>query len=183
MEGNERKLLRAAQGGDKEAFQQLILVYYPYVKKFLLKLSGSEQDAEDLTQETFLKLIRGIRQYEPSGRASFATYLMTIAKHCYLDFLRRNRLITVDFDALELPSGEFFEGEIERREDAEALQRAIEALPSEQALAVRLRHFEQQSLEEIAARMGVEPKTAKSRIHLGVVKLRKTLGGIKNGAQ
>jgi len=183
LEVNERKLLRAAQGGDKEAFQQLILAYYPYVKKFLLKLSGSEQDAEDLTQETFLKLIRGIRQYEPSGNALFATWLMTIAKHCYLDFLRRNRLITVDFNALELPSDEFFEGEIERREDADALWRAMETLPPEQALAVRLRHFEQQSLEEIAARMGIEAKTAKSRVHLGVVKLRKTLGGTKNGAQ
>ena len=179
---DERKLLRAAKDGDKEAFQQLILAYYPYVNSFLLKLCGNEQDAEDLTQETFLKCIRGIRQYEPNGKATFATWLMTIAKHCYLDFLRRSRHITVDFDALELPSGEFFEGGIERREDAEALLQAIEALPPEQALAVRLRHFEQQSLEEIAARMGVEPKTAKSRIHLGVVKLRKTLGGTKNGA-
>jgi len=180
---DERKLLRMAQGGDKEAFQQLILAYYPYVKKFLLKLSGNEQDADDLTQETFLKLIRSIRHYEPSGQATFATYLMTIAKHCYLDFLRRNRQITVDLDALEVSSGEFFEGEIERREDAETLRRAIEALPPEQALAVRLRHFERQSLEEIAAQMGVEAKTAKSRIHLGVVKLRKTLGGTKNGAE
>ena len=180
---DERKLLRMAQDGDKEAFQQLILAYYPYVSKFLLKLSGSEQDAQDLTQETFLKLIRSIRQYEPSGQAAFATYLMTIAKHCYLDFLRRNRHIAIDFDALELPSGEFFEGEIERREDAAALCRAIETLPPEQALAVRLRHFERQSLEEIAAQMGVESKTAKSRIHLGVVKLRKTLGGTKNGAE
>ena len=99
-------MLRAAQGGDKEAFQQLILAYYPYVKNFLLKLSGSEQDTEDLTQETFLKLIRSIRHYEPSGQAAFATWLMSIAKHCYLDDLRRSRKLTVDFNAPELPSGE-----------------------------------------------------------------------------
>ena len=178
---DERKLVRTAQRGDKEAFQQLILAYYPYVKKFLLKLSGNEQDAEDLTQETFLKLIRTIRQYNPTDQAAFATYLMTIAKHCYVDFLRRNRQITVDFNTLELPSGEFFEGEMERREDAEALLQAMETLPPEQALAVRLRHLERQSLEEIAARMGCEAKTVKSRIHLGVVKLRKTLGGTTNG--
>jgi len=180
---NERKLLRMARDGDKEAFQQLILAYYPYVTKFLRKLCGNGQDAEDLTQETFLKLIRSIRQYEPSGQAAFATYLITIAKHCYLDFLRRNQHITVDFDALVLPSGEFFEGEIERREDAETLRRAMEALPPEQALAVRLRHFERQSLEEIALQMGCEAKTVKSRIHIGVVKLRKALGGTTNGAK
>ena len=56
----EKALVAACQKGDKQAFNELILLFYPYVYKFLLKTCGEKNLAEDLTQETFLKMVRNI---------------------------------------------------------------------------------------------------------------------------
>ena len=69
----------------------LLIMHYTYVSKFLLKITANEIVCQDLTQETFLKLIRNIDKFDVYGKASFATYLMTIAKNCYVDYLRKKQ--------------------------------------------------------------------------------------------
>ncbi|MDP4121264.1 MAG: RNA polymerase sigma factor [Bacillota bacterium] len=174
---DEIKLITSAQSGDKTAFQTLITEYYPNVSKFLLKLTGNEQTAEDLTQETFIKLIRNIEKYDIYGTATFATWLITIAKNTHIDWLRKNKNIFVDIDSIEIPSDVSLEQDVIDKIDIEIAMQNMAALSKEQAEAIRLRHFEHLTLNEIAVMTGTQPKTVKSRIHNGIVKLRATLKG------
>ena len=84
---NELKILKQCQNGNKQAFNELITFYYPFVYKFLLKITNKNDVAEDMVQETFLKLIKNIDKFNIKGKAKFSTYLMTIARNCYLDYL------------------------------------------------------------------------------------------------
>ena len=80
---NEIKLIIKCQKGEKEAFNELITIYYPYVSKFLIKLTADEEIAQDLVQETFLKLVIHIDKFDVKGKAMFSTYLMKIALEEY----------------------------------------------------------------------------------------------------
>lgn len=171
---NEKALIRRCQRGDRQAFEELIRLYYDYVFGFLLKATANETLTEDLTQETFLKMIRSIEKFDPNGSAGFGTWLITIAKNGYIDHLRRNRVCLEELPALP-DEGPDMADEVERKLRYEALLQSLEALPPEQALAIRLKYVEDWTLAQIAQRFGVEPKTIKSRIHDGTVKLRKKL--------
>lgn len=174
---DERSLILSAQKGEKKAFQDLVVFYYPYVSKFLLKMTHDSSLSEDLTQDTFVKLIRGIDRFDVRGKASFSTWVVTIAKNCYLDHLRRNKRETVSLDGQEIPSRFSVQDAVLSRLQEAELEEALESLPPEQAAAIRLKYVEQQTLREIAVRFSCDPKTVKSRIHNGIVQLRKKLGG------
>jgi RNA polymerase sigma-70 factor (ECF subfamily) len=102
---NDIKLILACQNGEKQAFNDLITLYYPYVSKFLLKLTANETISEDLTQDTFIKLIRSIDKFDVYGKAAFGTYLITIARNCYFDYLRKNKNIVLNIDDYEIVAG------------------------------------------------------------------------------
>lgn len=173
---DELKLIKSAQNGEKQALNDLISTYYPYVLKFTLKLCSDQNISKDLTQETFLKLVRSIDKFDLKGRASFSTYVMTIAKNCYIDYLRRNRSISVeslDFVTAQMPGEEF------DRLEFEDVLNAVEALPKEQGEVIKLKYLEGMTLKEIANMHSMKEKTVKSRIHSGIVKLRKALKGDK----
>lgn len=70
---NEKALIKKCQRGDKQAFEELIRLYYDYVSGFLLKTTTDSTLSEDLTQETFLKMIRSIEKFDPGGSAAFGT--------------------------------------------------------------------------------------------------------------
>lgn len=172
---NEKALIKKCQRGDRQAFDELIRLYYDYVYGFLLKSSGDEPLTEDLTQETFLKMIKSIEKYDPGGSAGFGTWLITIARNCLIDYLRRNRVITDNIDLLSIEDSGSVADEVERKLQYEELLAELNSLPPEQRLAIRLKYVEDMTLAQIAQRFGVQPKTIKSRIHDGTVKLRKRL--------
>ena len=172
---NDKALIKQCQRGDRQAFDELIRLYYDYVFSFLLKNTADEILSEDLTQETFLKMIRSIEKYDPGGSASFGTWLITIAKNCYIDHLRRNRIHLEDMDSLPLEDERNVADEVERKLQYEQIMKAMETLPPEQALAIKLKYVEDMTLAQIAEQFGVQQKTIKSRIHDGTVKLRRKL--------
>lgn len=106
---------------------------------------------------------------------AFGTWLITIAKNCYIDHLRRNRIELEDIDSLPLEDERNVEDEVEQKLRYEQVMAAMEKLLPEQALAIKLKYVEDMTLAQIAERFGVPPKTIKSRIHDGTVKLRKAL--------
>ena len=172
---NEKALIKKCQRGDRQAFDELIRLYYDYVFGFLLKTTTDETLTEDLTQETFLKMIRSIETFDLSGSSGFGTWLITIAKNCYIDHLRRNRVYLEDITSLPLEDEHNVADEVERKLRYEQVLAAIDTLPPEQALAIRMKYVEDMTLAEIAERFGVQSKTIKSRIHDGTAKLRKKL--------
>lgn len=180
---NDIELILACQNGDKQAFSDLVALYYPYVSKFLLKLTANEAVSDDLIQDTFVKLIRSIDRFDVHGKGAFATYLMTIAKNCYIDYLRKNKNIMLDIDEQEIADTLTLENKVLNDLEASELLKAVDALPWDQAQAIKLKYLEQRTLQEIAEKFNTKPKTIKSRIHEGMVKLRKGLGkgGNENG--
>lgn len=172
---NDKAIIKRCQRGDRQAFDELIRLYYDYVFGFLLKNTADEILSEDLTQETFLKMIRSIEKYDPGGSASFGTWLITIAKNCYIDYLRRNRIRLEDIDSLPVEDERNVADEVERKLQYEQIMEAMETLPPEQALAIKLKYVEDMTLAQIAEQFGVQQKTIKSRIHDGTVKLRRKL--------
>ncbi len=178
---NDKALIKRCQHGDRQAFDELIRLYYDYVVGFLLKTTADEMLSEDLTQETFLKMIRSIDKYDSGGSASFGTWLITIARNCYIDHLRRNRIHLEDIDSLPLEDKRNVAGEVEQKLQYEQIVEAMATLPPEQALAIRLKYVEDMTLAQIAEQFGVQQKTIKSRIHDGTVKLRRKLNYKKRG--
>ena len=172
---NDIKLVQACQKGEKQAFNDLIALYYPYVSKFLLKLTMDETLNDDLVQETFVKLIRSIDKFDVNGKAAFATYLMTIAKNCYLDYLRKNRISILNLEEQEIVDSFKVEDKVLNNLEYKEALKAIENLPWEQGQAIKLKYIEEFTLLEIAEIFHTQPKTVKSRIHEGMVKLRKIL--------
>lgn len=171
------KLILLAQSGNKAAFQSLISDYYPYVSRFLLKLTGNEHAAEDLTQETFLRVVRSIDRYDVYGKASFSTYVMTIAKRLYIDDLRKKKIVPVDISDLDVDSGQDVERFVLKGLQIDEALKQLENLPPDQAVAIKMKYLEQKTLDEIAQRLHTQPKTVKSRIHNGMVKLRLAFTG------
>lgn len=172
---DDRELVKRCQCGERAAFEALIQRYYGYVSGFLLKMTADQALAEDLTQETFLKMIRGIERFDPRGRAAFGTWLISIAKNTCIDALRKNRLRPETLDACLPEDAKSPSDELEQRLQYEGLLDEIRRLPPEQGLAIRMKYVEEMTLAEIAETFGVAPKTIKSRIHEGIEKLRRRL--------
>lgn len=175
------KLIKMCQQGEKTAFQELISKYHPIVYKFLVKLTQDKDLAEDLTQETFLKFIRNIEKYDIYGKAKFSTYIITVAKNCYVDEIRKWGRMRVDFNlddyASKLPDEGHMEENVVNRLYAAEIKDRLEDLTQEQKLAIRLKYIEGLTLKEISEILNVETTTVKSRIHNGIVRLRKFLRG------
>lgn len=99
---NDAALIKRCQSGDETAFDELIRIYYPYVHGFLIKATANETLADDLTQDTFLKMICSIESFNSDGRAGFGTWLITIAKNKFIDHLRRNKIVLQDIDSVDI---------------------------------------------------------------------------------
>lgn len=139
---NEKEIIKRCQNGDKTAFDTLIRTFYPYVTKYLLKLTHDENLAEDLTQDVFLKVIRTIDAYKPNGRASFATYVITIAKNTFIDYTRRNKVVLSELSE-QTKSEEDTENRVLAKIEYSEAVKYIESLPPEQAMAVRLKYIDE----------------------------------------
>lgn len=87
----DNELIHRCKNGDKTAFQELISRYHPFVFKFLVKITENEQLAEDLTQDIFIKVIRNIDKFDIYGKAKFSTYVITMSKNSYIDYLRKEK--------------------------------------------------------------------------------------------
>lgn len=168
-------LVKKCQKGEKSAFEELIRLYYPYVYGFLLKMSKDTHLSEDLTQDTFLKMIQKIELFKCDGKTSFGTWLIAIAKNCFIDNMRKNSVIIENYDDLQLADFHNVSDEVITKVEYEEFQKASAKLPYEQQIAIKLKYEENLTLKEISQRFGVQPKTIKSRIHEGKVKLRKML--------
>lgn len=172
-----------AQAGDEDAFRSLVERHSRAVFKLAFRMTGHEQDAEDVVQETFLKAHQRLGQLE--SRANFGTWLHRVAVNCALDLLRvRRRRDTgrEELDAIggdgprSLPAADpqpdrlLFCAEVQERVAA-----AVAELRPKERAAFVLRHFEEMSIEEISRTMGVRADAAKNNIFRAVKKLRKVL--------
>lgn len=172
----DKKLIKKCQAGDKEAFQKLIEKYHPFVYKYLVKITQNEHEAEDFTQETFLKIIRNIEKFDTECNTKFSTYLITVAKNSYIDYFRRQSKVTYCAleESFELADKNYnLENSVLDALEGKVALEKLKGLSKEQSIAIKLKYIEGLTLKEIGERLDIEPKTVKSRIHNGIEKLRK----------
>ncbi len=147
------------------------------VYRLAYRLSGNRADAEDLTQETFVRVFKSLAEYTPG---TFEGWLHRITTNLFLDMVRRRQRIR--FDALPDDAGDRLASNTASPEQAFAeahldpeVQQALDALPADFRAAVVLCDLEGLSYEEIAATLGIKVGTVRSRIHRGRVLLREAL--------
>ena len=147
------------------------------VYRLAYRLTGNQHDAEDLTQEVFVRVFRSLSNYTPG---TFEGWLHRITTNLFLDLTRRRQRIR--FEALADDAAERLRGRepspaqvYEDRYFDDDVQRALDSLTPEYRAAVVLSDIEGLSYEEIAATLGVKMGTVRSRIHRGRAQLRDAL--------
>jgi RNA polymerase sigma-70 factor (ECF subfamily) len=169
-------VLDRCRRGDPAAFRQLVAAYQHRVYALCAALAGS--DADDLTQETFVRVHASISRFEPEGPASLASWMLTIARRLCTDRARAARVrLEVPLPERPLEAGAPGpEHELERVRLRTRLLRAMSALPEEQRAVIALREWDGLGYEEIAVIEGVPLGTVRSRLARAREALRAALG-------
>ncbi|MFJ7066895.1 RNA polymerase sigma factor SigE [Streptomyces sp. NPDC101115] len=166
-----------AQAWTPPSWEEIVSTHSGRVYRLAYRLTGNQHDAEDLTQEVFVRVFRSLSSYTPG---TFEGWLHRITTNLFLDMVRRKQRIRFDAladDAAErLPSREPSPQQAfnDTHFDAD-VQQALDTLAPEFRAAVVLCDIEGLSYEEIAATLGVKLGTVRSRIHRGRSHLRKAL--------
>ena len=169
---------RVASFKDKIAFSELFKLVGPRIKGYLMKLGSSDVAAEDLLQEVMLTVWRRSETFDRS-KAAVSTWLFTIARNKRIDMLRKEIRPQLDpLDPMLSPNQEASADDIyASNQEAIKISKAIEQLPSDQAILIKMTYYEDKSHSVIANELKMPLGTVKSRIRLASTRLRKLLEG------
>lgn len=170
---HERTLLERARSGDTQAFDEIVTSHRTRVYALLFQILRNEDDAMDLTQDTFIRAWRSLNKFD--GRHPVATWLHRIATNAAIDLIRRHQVrpqceindgpMAVDPASRTTPSAPAIPGEaLDRRDLRAALDKALATLSPEHRAVIILREVEELSYEEIAARTRASMGTVMSRL-------------------
>lgn len=190
MEESDSVAVARVKAGDENAYRTLVDRHSRSVFRLAFRMTGNEQDSEDVVQETFLRAYKQLHRWE--ARSSFATWLYRIAANYALDLVRRKKRhgeVGMSQSAGEeetdvvraLPSADpgpdrlLFSVRVQEKVAA-----TLDELSRQERTAFVLRHFEGQSIEEIGAALGLSDNAAKHSIFRAVQKLRRALEPLVN---
>ena len=192
MELTDRAFVARARSGDADAFRVLVEHHGRALFRLAFRMTGNEQDAEDVVQESFLRAYKQLARFDE--RASFGTWLYRIAANCSLDLVRsRKRRGTAaapsmaagggatdrsDFDLaiMNLASSDPSpEREALSTEVRDRVTEAMDELSATERTAFVLRHFEGMCIEEVSRVLDCQPGAAKHSVFRAVQKLRRSL--------
>ena len=189
---SDQDVVALAKAGGHDAYRELIRRYERPVFSLIFRMVRDRETAEDLSQETFIKVLNAIGSYRPEYK--FSSWVFKIANNTAIDHLRRRELDTLSIEgsphattpeateatALQLGSG----GEspldvVEARELGGVIEAAINQLRPEYRSCILLRHVEGRAYEEIAEILGLPLGTVKTYIHRARTELRVALGHLR----
>jgi len=160
-------LIPGLRAGDPEAYDTLVAEFGDRLRRFAARMAGPEV-ADDIVQETFLRVFRSIRSFDPTG--SLASWIFAIANNLCIDHLRKRPLEGRQHRSTPEPSIV-----AEGKEARESLRRAVASLPDSQKRVFLLREEAGLTFREIADLLGCPLNTALGRMHTALASLRKTL--------
>ena len=186
MSGEEAGLVRRCLAGDEKAYRELVERYQAQVYSVALRMVRRSEDAEDLTQETFVRMFRALSRYDPTR--PFAAWLFTIASRLCIDHIRRRKVNPISLTQRERESEEEYEIDVEdpglrpdevaiHAEESRSAAALIDSLPPHYRIVVILRHVQDLSYEEIAEALHLPLGTVKARIHRARSLLRARIEG------
>jgi len=182
----DAQLMLLVKAGDHSAFRTLVEKYQKPITNLVWHAMLDRAEAEEVAQEVFVRIYRSAARYQP--KAKFSTWLYRIAMNLALNELKRKRrrkTVCLD-EALSGAAGATLrtaspvsrpDQELERTELAEALERALRALPERQRIAVVLHRFEGLPYREIAQSMGCSVEAVGALLSRAKISLREALSG------
>ena len=186
MELTDSVAVAQARDGDSGAFRVLVERHSRNLFRLAYRMTGHQQDAEDVVQETFLRAYRQLAKFD--DRASFGTWLYRIAANCSLDLIRARKRRSENrenhdsheegapdpmqllADGAPTPERLALSSEVERR-----VAGALDDLSEMERAAFVLRHYEGMCIDDISRTLGVQPNAAKHSVFRAVQKLRRAL--------
>jgi RNA polymerase sigma-70 factor, ECF subfamily len=182
-------LVRRCTAGDAVAWEELVRMFQRRIYNLCYRFTGSADDAEDLTQDVFIKIYRSLESWEPS-KGAFATWLTTMTRNLLVDHFRRSKLDRMS-DSLDTPASEDEDvrpiseqvadpgigpdARVLGQEKAQMVQAALQKLSPELRETVILRDLQDMDYKEIAQILKVPEGTVKSRINRGRTELARLL--------
>ncbi len=164
-------LVVRCQAGDRAAFEELVELYQPRLRYFLVRMVGEDHAADDLLQEVWLDVYRGVARLADPG--AFPAWLYRIARNRTLAELRKRRHPLSSLEGIDLAEEE--EEDDFSAEDAERVHAALGRLAPEHREVLLLRFVEAMTYEEIADITGCQLGTVRSRIHYAKRALRRVM--------
>jgi RNA polymerase sigma-70 factor (ECF subfamily) len=189
---SDQQVVVFAQQGREDAYRELISRYERPVFSLVFRMVRDRETAEDLAQETFIKVLNNIDRYRPEFK--FSSWLFKIANNITIDHLRRRQLDTISMegapDAVTAESARATSiavassapsalDQLESRELGGAIEKAIAKLRPEYRACIILRHVEDYSYDEIAEIVKLPLGTVKTYIHRARQELRESLEGVR----
>jgi RNA polymerase sigma-70 factor, ECF subfamily len=179
---SDQELMKLVQAGDVSPAGEIFDRYSARIYNFTFRFLKSSQAAEDATQEVFLKMLKHAQQFH--GDAKLSTWLFSIAANLCRDYLRKsdNRAKEPEETLLSLPAlTDSPELTLEKRENEQRVQRALELLTPEQREAILLSRYQGLSYAEIAQIAGCSEGAVKTRVFRAMETLKKALSGDVSG--
>lgn len=186
----EKQLIEAYLNGDYKSLELLVRQYLGPIYGFVYKQVGNAQDAEDITQEVFIKVWKNINKFD--GNKSFKSWIFSIARNSIIDFIRKNRLASGEKKSIPFSNFENEEGNnildgmlidagllpdeiYEQKETKSMISKAMGKLSTKYQSVLSLYYEKEFNFREIAQMLGEPIDTVKSRHRRGLMVLRKNL--------
>ena len=178
-------VIQRCLAGDQDAWAQIVRQHWRKVFNIAYKFTGKHDEAEDLTQDVFLKIFKSLNTFD--RRANFQTWLVSVSRNLCIDHYRSVRkereTIDRDVDAGELTPASTTKSPfaaLEQRDRVELLKKALDQLPPTLRSAVLLRDIQELSYQEIADRLHLPEGTVKSRINRGRTELARQIRRLRD---
>jgi RNA polymerase sigma factor (sigma-70 family) len=165
----DTEIIKKILQGEQALFAQLVQRYQRYVFTLVSRFTSNREDAEEISQDIFVKAYRSLADFR--GEAKFSTWLYTVVRTSCITFLRKKQLDTISLDnertlvQLENKESGFNANIVEQKSRHAMLNAAIQLLSPDDSQILTLFYKGEQSLEEIGRIMGLEPNTVKVKLH------------------
>ncbi len=176
---NDNEIINRVLSGEQEAYGLLVDRYRNYVFTIALRFTKNREDAEEVAQDIFVKAFRALADFR--GASKFSTWLYTIVNTTCITFLRKKRLEvhSLDnervFEAAENQDSGMNANQVEQKSRIAMVTKAIGLLNADDSAIITLFYKAEQSLDEIARALNIEPNTAKVRLHRARTRLKEVM--------
>jgi RNA polymerase sigma-70 factor (ECF subfamily) len=175
----DNEIIVKVLGGEQSLYAHLVKRYQNFVFTITLRYTPNREDAEEIAQDVFVKAYRSLADFR--GESKFSTWLYTIVTTTCITFLRKKKVTihSLDnehiFEAADNQNSAFKANQVEQKSKAQAINEAIKLLSVDDARIITLFYQAEQSLEEIGRIIGIDPNTAKVKLHRARQRLKEKM--------
>jgi RNA polymerase sigma-70 factor (ECF subfamily) len=175
----DNEIINKVLQGEQAQYAQLVKRYQHFVFTIVLRYTANREDAEEIAQDVFVKAYRSLADFR--GESKFSTWLYTIVTTTCITFLRKKKvpIHSLDteqvFDLADNQNSGFKANQVEQKSKVQVINEALRLLSIDDARIITLFYQAEQSLEEIGRILGVEPNTAKVKLHRARQRLKEKM--------